>query len=178
MTIKIYLILSYLLKCVLNFYLQVLWLSLLLIGSIICAHPKQGTIGGQPMWWQVVSSSEQDPSQAVDQSPSGQVGSGSYGNSDSVFTHGTQQVALNDSSPYQCAEESWSSSSGTPGEDEPVFTPVDDEDQPYKSKSRSNRKQLRFLQFRYPPTEPFLLSVFLVWPPSLFLHQMSGASKG
>uniref|UniRef100_A0A3B5R8T5 Uncharacterized protein n=1 Tax=Xiphophorus maculatus TaxID=8083 RepID=A0A3B5R8T5_XIPMA len=95
---------------------------LLLIGSITCAAQKPGNnqtnmnsnqaLGGYPMWQHMPSSQH------------GQVGSGSYGSYGS--THGTQQG------------ESWSSSSGTGGEDEPVFTP---------SKSRYNRKQLRFGQF-------------------------------
>uniref|UniRef100_A0A3B5R4J5 Uncharacterized protein n=1 Tax=Xiphophorus maculatus TaxID=8083 RepID=A0A3B5R4J5_XIPMA len=115
---------------------------LLLIGSITCAAQKPGNnqtnmnsnqaLGGYPMWQHMPSSQH------------GQVGSGSYGSystggSDSGSTHGTQQG------------ESWSSSSGTGGEDEPVFTP---------SKSRYNRKQLRFGQFHpnrttvQTPTQP------------------------
>uniref|UniRef100_A0A8C7WSD0 Uncharacterized protein n=1 Tax=Oryzias sinensis TaxID=183150 RepID=A0A8C7WSD0_9TELE len=53
-------------------------------------------------------------------------------------------------------QESWSSSSDGEDEDEPVFTPVSEEDQVYASKSRSryNQKRLLFSQFRYTPTEP------------------------
>ncbi|MEQ2278680.1 hypothetical protein AMECASPLE_001491 [Ameca splendens] len=72
----------------------------------------------------------------------------STGGTDSGSTHGvqqgghehSQQAAPGDGSA-QFAEESWSSSSDTNGEDEPVFSPVDEEDQvyAYKSKSRYNR---------------------------------------
>ncbi|MED6259658.1 hypothetical protein ATANTOWER_027507 [Ataeniobius toweri] len=77
----------------------------------------------------------------------------------------SQHAAPGDGS-FQFAEESWSSSSDTRGEDEPVFSPVDEDDQvsAYKSKSRCNRKQLRFSQFRYTPTEPIVLQ------PPVFPH--------
>nr|XP_054597219.1 uncharacterized protein LOC129163486 [Nothobranchius furzeri] len=66
-----------------------------------------------------------------------------------------QQGATGSSGPYQQTEETWSSSSDTSGEDEPVFTPVEDEDEVYAFKSRSNYnlKRLLFNQFRYTPTQ-------------------------
>uniref|UniRef100_A0A3Q2QTI4 Uncharacterized protein n=1 Tax=Fundulus heteroclitus TaxID=8078 RepID=A0A3Q2QTI4_FUNHE len=123
--------------------MRMLWISLLLIGSITCAPQKPGSGSEQSMWWYVASPPQQEPSKPVYQNPGGQSG---------------QQGAPDASSPQQFAEESWSSSSDTSGEDEPVFTPVDEEDQVYafKSKSRYNRKQLRFTQFRYTPTEPLV----------------------
>ncbi|KAK5620756.1 hypothetical protein CRENBAI_019149 [Crenichthys baileyi] len=162
--------------------MRMLWLSLMLIGSISCAPQQQGG-GGLPTWWYTGASSEQDVSGPAHQNPSGQAGSVSYssypgvyysssaGGADNSPTYGVphgghQQAAPGDSSP-QFAEESWSSSSDTSGEDEPVFSPVDEEDQvyAYKSKSRYNRKQLRFSQFRYTPTEPIVLQ------PPVFPHQ-------
>ncbi|KAK5620798.1 hypothetical protein CRENBAI_018442 [Crenichthys baileyi] len=133
------------------------------------------------MWWYRASPSQQEPSNPVYQSPSGQVGSIIYTNSPGLYSsstggadssptygvpHGShQQATPGDGSP-QFAEESWSSSSDTGSEDEPVFSPVDEEDQvyAYKSKSRYNRKQLRFSQFRYTPTEPIVLQ------PPVFPH--------
>ncbi|MEQ2245777.1 hypothetical protein ILYODFUR_031469 [Ilyodon furcidens] len=78
----------------------------------------------------------------------------------------SQHAAPGERSP-QFAEESWSSSSDTSGEDEPVFSPVDEEDQEYayKSKSRYNRKQLRFSQFCYTPTKQIVLQ------PPVFPHR-------
>uniref|UniRef100_A0A146YG06 Uncharacterized protein n=1 Tax=Fundulus heteroclitus TaxID=8078 RepID=A0A146YG06_FUNHE len=153
--------------------MRMLWVSLLLIGSITCVPQQPGA--GQSRWWYTGSSSEQEPSKPVYQNPGGQVsGSGVYssypgvyyssgtGGADGGSTHGVQQSgqqgAPDASSPQQFAEESWSSSSDTSGEEEPVFTPVDEEDQvyAYKSKSQYNRKQLRFTQFRYTPTEPLV----------------------
>ncbi|XP_070407401.1 uncharacterized protein [Nothobranchius furzeri] len=66
-----------------------------------------------------------------------------------------QQGATGSSGPLQQTEETWSSSSDTSGEDEPVFTPVEDEDEVYAFKSRSNYniKRLLFNQFRYTPTQ-------------------------
>uniref|UniRef100_A0A3Q2ZN98 Uncharacterized protein n=1 Tax=Kryptolebias marmoratus TaxID=37003 RepID=A0A3Q2ZN98_KRYMA len=148
---------------------RVLWISFLLIGSISCLPQQQGEPeqelcfssgggGGQPWWW-FASSSGQDPSSPSEQKPTGQLGgSGSYSSYPGLYYSGTNtaggQGAPGSGGPYQSTEESWSSSSDTSGEDEPVFTPVDDEDQVYafKSRSRYNRKSLRFHQFRYTPT--------------------------
>ena len=70
--------------------------------------------------------------------------------------HGAQggQSGAPDSS-YQFEDGSWSLSSDPSGEDEPVFTPVTDEDQvyAYKSRSRYNKKRVLFTQFHYTPTE-------------------------
>ncbi|KAK5602078.1 hypothetical protein CRENBAI_017005 [Crenichthys baileyi] len=160
-----------------------LWLSLLLIGSITCAPQKPDDGKPPTWWWNIASPSQQESSKPVYQNPSGQVGgsvghssypgvyySSSAGGADSSPTYGVphgghQHAAPGDSSP-QFAEESWSSSFDTSGEDEPVFSPVDEEDQvyAYKSKSRYNRKQLRFSQFRYTPTEPIVLQ------PPVFPH--------
>uniref|UniRef100_A0A3Q3A106 Glycine-rich cell wall structural protein 1.8-like n=1 Tax=Kryptolebias marmoratus TaxID=37003 RepID=A0A3Q3A106_KRYMA len=146
--------------------MRVLWISFLLIGSISCLPQQQGGGGGQPWWW-FASSSGQDPSSPSEQKPTGQLGgSGSYSSYPGLYYSGTntaggaggsysgvqqhggsqegQQGAPGSGGPYQSTEESWSSSSDTSGEDEPVFTPVDDEDQVYafKSRSRYNRKSL------------------------------------
>uniref|UniRef100_A0A3B5LCE3 Uncharacterized protein n=1 Tax=Xiphophorus couchianus TaxID=32473 RepID=A0A3B5LCE3_9TELE len=111
---------------------------LLLIGSITCAAQKPGN-----------NQTNMNSNQA--HMASSQHGTSSTGGSDSRSTHGTQQGAPGDSSPYQFAEESWSSSTGTGGEDEPVFTPVDDEDQVYAYKSKSRYNQPVVLQ---PPVFP------------------------
>ncbi|MEQ2262342.1 hypothetical protein XENORESO_007474 [Xenotaenia resolanae] len=166
--------------------MRMLWISFMLIGSITCAPQQPGGEDEQSMWWwNVASPSQQDPSKPVHQNPGGEASSsGGYvsypgfmysstGGTDSGSTHGIQQgghehsqhASPGDSSP-QFAEESWSSSSDTSSEDEPVFSPVDEEDQvyAYKSKSRYNRKQLRFSQFRYTPTEQIVLQ------PPVFPH--------
>ncbi|KAK5618383.1 hypothetical protein CRENBAI_019213 [Crenichthys baileyi] len=168
--------------------MRTLWISFLMMGSITCAPQQPGNEGEQPMWWYVASPSQQEPSKPVYHNPSGQlVSSGSYPGvyytsstegADSSPTYevqqgGNQHAAPGDSSP-QFAEESWSSSSDTSGEDEPVFSPVDEEDQvyAYKSKSRYNRKQLRFNQFRYTPTEPIVLQ------PPVFPHHGKTSHPG
>ncbi|MED6246504.1 hypothetical protein ATANTOWER_018946 [Ataeniobius toweri] len=157
--------------------MRMLWISFMLLGSITCAPPKPDR--ERSTWWTVVSPSQQEPSKPVYQNPSGQVGgsvghssypgihySSSTGGASSGPTYGVQhaghqhsQHAAPGDSSSQFAEESWSSSSDTSGADEPVFSPVDEEDQvyAYKSKSRYNRKRLRFSQFRYTPTEPIVL---------------------
>ncbi|MED6264949.1 hypothetical protein CHARACLAT_020416 [Characodon lateralis] len=122
------------------------------------------------MWWYRALPSQQEASNPVYQSPSGPVGSIIYSNSPGLYSSSTggadrsptygvqhgghqhsQHAAPGDGSS-QFAEESWSSSSDTSGEDEPVISPEDEEDQEYtyKSKSRYNRKQLRFRQFATP----------------------------
>lgn len=122
---------------------------------------------GRPWWWSVSSAVQDKPS---DERPEGQF-SGSVGHSgypgqyyyygDAAggdYPHGVPQYSQHggDGGPYQSTEESWSSSTNTGGEDEPVLTPVEDEDEVYafKSRSRYNRKRLSFSQFRYTPTEP------------------------
>ncbi|MEQ2313087.1 hypothetical protein AMECASPLE_037983 [Ameca splendens] len=71
-------------------------------------------------------------------STGGADGSPTYGVQYGGHQH-SQHAAPGDGSS-QFAEESWSSSSDTSGEDEPDFSPVDEEDQAYayKSKSRCN----------------------------------------
>ncbi|MED6282202.1 hypothetical protein CHARACLAT_029563 [Characodon lateralis] len=127
--------------------MRMLWIYFMLLGSITCAPPKPD--GEQPTWWTVVSPSQQEPSKPVYQNPSGQVGgsvghssypgihySSSTGGASSGPTYGVQhaghqhsQHATPGDSSSQFAEESWSSSSDTSGADEPVFSPVDEEDQ-------------------------------------------------
>uniref|UniRef100_A0A8C6LUN3 Uncharacterized protein n=1 Tax=Nothobranchius furzeri TaxID=105023 RepID=A0A8C6LUN3_NOTFU len=156
--------------------MRMLWVSLLLVGSVSCA-PQQG--GGPPMWMYAALQAQSPPAyeKPVGQA-SGYVGySGLYYSSNTntvgglsaspgspylvqqVVPRTVQHAAPGSSSvPYQQMEESWSSSSDTSGEDEPVFTPVEDEDQVYAFKSRSNynRKRLLFSQFRYTPTQLYI----------------------
>ncbi|XP_054589334.2 uncharacterized protein [Nothobranchius furzeri] len=175
--------------------MRMLWVSLLLVGSVSCA-PQQGASGGGPPMWMYAALQAQSPpayekpvgqasgyvgySGYPDES-SGPVGYGSspglYYSSNTntvgglsaspgspylvqqVVPRTVQHAAPGSSSvPYQQMEESWSSSSDTSGEDEPVFTPVEDEDQVYAFKSRSNynRKRLLFSQFRYTPTQLYI----------------------
>uniref|UniRef100_A0A8C6LUI1 Uncharacterized protein n=1 Tax=Nothobranchius furzeri TaxID=105023 RepID=A0A8C6LUI1_NOTFU len=169
-----------------------LWVSLLLVGSVSCAPQQGGKVtlnqsstpeitsgGGPPMWMYAASPSGQAQSPPAYEKPvrqaSGYVGySGLYYSSNtntvgdrSGSPYLVQQVVPqtgqhgapgSDSVPYQQTEESWSSSSDTSGEDEPVFTPVEDEDEVYAFKSRSNynRKRLLFSQFRYTPTQLYI----------------------
>ncbi|MEQ2238295.1 hypothetical protein ILYODFUR_031776 [Ilyodon furcidens] len=132
-----------------------LWISLLLIGSITCAPQKPGEGEPPKWWWNITSPSQQEPSKPVYQNPSGQVGPGDHSSYPGLYSSSTggaasgptygvqhgghqhiQHAAPGDGS-FQFAEESWSSSSDTRGEDEPVFSPVDEEDQVYAYKSKS-----------------------------------------
>ncbi|XP_061570608.1 uncharacterized protein LOC133424177 [Cololabis saira] len=75
-------------------------------------------------------------------------------------------------SQQQVSEESWTSPDG----EEPVFTPVSDEDQvyAYKSRSRYNKNRFLFSQSRYTKTEP-LHPQELVFP---YPGKTSQQSKG
>ncbi|KAM9758252.1 uncharacterized protein ACNS7B_005306 isoform 1-T1 [Menidia menidia] len=114
--------------------MRVLWIVCLLTGSISCL-PQQDAV------W-----SAQAPSRPAHQKPSGswtQQYGGQGGQSGAPGGH------------QQAEEGSWSLSSDTSGRDEPVFTPVSDEEQVYARKSRFhyNRQRARFTQFHYTPTE-------------------------
>ncbi|XP_078802232.1 uncharacterized protein LOC144991901 isoform X1 [Oryzias latipes] len=111
--------------------------------------------------WYTAMSSGQEPSKPSHQKPTGQ--SSTYGSYSGPYTaggahsfSGSQQYGAQSSQSGGAEQESWSSSSDGEDEDEPVFTPVSEEDQVYASKSRSryNQKRLLFSQFRYTPTEP------------------------
>uniref|UniRef100_A0A1A8BA82 Uncharacterized protein n=1 Tax=Nothobranchius furzeri TaxID=105023 RepID=A0A1A8BA82_NOTFU len=175
--------------------MRMLWVSLLLVGSISCAPQQGASGGGPPMWMYAASPSGQAQSPPAYEKPvrqaSGYVGysgypdesSGpvGYGSSPALYYSsntntvgdrsgspylvqqvvprtGQHEAPGSSSVPYQQTEESWSSSSDTSGEDEPVFTPVEDEDEVYALKSRSNynRKRLLFNQFRYTPTQLYI----------------------
>ncbi|XP_036067480.1 uncharacterized protein LOC112150349 isoform X2 [Oryzias melastigma] len=114
----------------------------------------------QPMWYPVMPSG-QESSKPSHQKPTGQ--SSTYGSYSGPYTaggayssSGSQQYGAPSSQSGGAEQESWSSSSDGDDEDEPVFTPVSEEDQVYafKSRSRYNQKRLLFSQFRYTPTEP------------------------
>ncbi|RVE73619.1 hypothetical protein OJAV_G00033350 [Oryzias javanicus] len=114
----------------------------------------------QPMWYPAMPSA-QEPSKPSHQKPTGQ--SSTYGSYSGPYTvggayssSGSQQYGAQSSQSGGAEQESWSSSSDGDDEDEPVFTPVSEEDQVYafKSRSRYNQKRLLFSQFRYTPTEP------------------------
>nr|XP_054597218.1 uncharacterized protein LOC129163485 [Nothobranchius furzeri] len=141
--------------------MRVLWISFLLIGGIFCAPQQAVPEGEPPMWMYLASPSGQAQSPPAYEKPVGQssgyVGYSGYPqqSSGSGVPQVGQQGATGSSGPYQQTEETWSSSSDTSGEDEPVFTPVEDEDEVYAFKSRSNYniKRLLFNQFRYTPTQ-------------------------
>uniref|UniRef100_A0A8C6PZB8 Secreted protein n=1 Tax=Nothobranchius furzeri TaxID=105023 RepID=A0A8C6PZB8_NOTFU len=161
--------------------MRMLWVSLLLVGSVSCAPQQGASGGGPPMWMYPASPSGQAPSPPAYEKPVGQA-SGYVGyrpglhcssNTNTVggvsgSPHLVQQVVPQvgqygapgccSSVPYQQTEGSWSSSSDTGGEDEPVFTPVEDEDQVYAFKSRSNyhRKRLLLHQIHYTPTQVYI----------------------
>ncbi|XP_041852073.1 uncharacterized protein LOC121646976 isoform X3 [Melanotaenia boesemani] len=126
--------------------MRVLWISLLLVGSITC-FPQES---GGPVWYPAPpSGGSQDPYDK----PAGQSGSGTSGYSG--FSSGAQQSGQSGfPGSHQSAQGGWSSSDG--GDQEPDITPVSAEDQVYAHKSRSQyrKSNLRFHQFIYIPTEP------------------------
>ncbi|MEQ2315821.1 hypothetical protein AMECASPLE_026313, partial [Ameca splendens] len=124
------------LSCINCGIMKMLWISFLFIGSITCAPQKPDKLQSNMNSLRSFSPSQQEP---VYQNPSGQLAGSSsypgvYHSSSPTYgvQHGghqhSQHVSPGDSSA-QFAEESWSSSSDTSGEDEPVFSPVDEEDQ-------------------------------------------------
>ncbi|KAM6937860.1 uncharacterized protein FYW49_000105 [Xenentodon cancila] len=115
--------------------MKVLWTSLLLISSITCA-PQ----GGNDPTWLYSALARPDPAKPFYEKPTGQAsGSGTLSSSGPYYSGSTNTAGGAGSSGYglqsgqssgpgsqqQVTEESWTSSDGQ----EPVFTPVTDEDQ-------------------------------------------------